>query len=49
MEYHGNRFSYLGNGYTSTELDALADPVWYFDVLRAELESGTKAFDHLSH
>lgn len=49
VEYHGNRFSYLGNGYTSTELDALADPVWYFDVLKEELERGTKAFDHLSH
>ncbi|KAE9362544.1 FAD/NAD(P)-binding domain-containing protein [Stipitochalara longipes BDJ] len=49
VEYRDNRFSFLGNGYTSTELDPLADPVWYFDVLREELEKGTKAFDHLSH
>jgi len=48
IEYSGNRFSFLGNGYTSTELNPSADPVWYFDVLREELEMGTKAFDHLS-
>jgi hypothetical protein len=49
VEYLGNRFSYLGNGYTSTELDAEANPVWYFDVLREELEMGRKAYDNLSH
>ena len=49
VEYRGNRFSFLGNGYTSAELDPLADPVWYFDVLTEELEKGTRAFDHLSH
>lgn len=47
VEYSGNRFSYLGNGYTSTELDADANPVWYFDTLREELEAGTKAFSIL--
>ncbi|CZT08171.1 hypothetical protein WAI453_002217 [Rhynchosporium graminicola] len=26
-----NRFQFLGNGYTETELDPEADPVWYFD------------------
>ncbi len=40
----GNRFRYLGNGYTSTELDEAGNPVWYFDVLRKELELGPDAF-----
>lgn len=40
----GNRFAYLGNGYTSTELDEDGNPVWYFDVLQEELELGADAF-----
>ena len=48
VEYHGNRFSYLGNGYTSTELDPSGNAVWYLDVLKRELEMGPSAFDHLS-
>ncbi|KAF2654660.1 cyclohexanone monooxygenase [Lophiostoma macrostomum CBS 122681] len=27
----GNRFQFLGNGYTHTEMDPDGDPVWYFD------------------
>lgn len=45
VEYTGNRFAYLGNGYTDAELDPEANPVWYFDVLRHELELGKKAYD----
>lgn len=26
-----NRFQFMGNGYTETELDPDGDPVWYFD------------------
>lgn len=26
-----NRFQFMGNGYTLTELDPNGDPVWYFD------------------
>ena len=26
-----NRFQFMGNGYTATELDPDGDPVWYFD------------------
>jgi hypothetical protein len=26
-----NRFQFLGNGYTHTEMDPDGDPVWYFD------------------
>ena len=44
IEYLGNRFAYMGNGYTYAELEAEANPVWYFDVLRKELEAGTNAF-----
>lgn len=40
----GNRFAYLGNGYTQAELDQDSNPVWYFDVLHKELAMGTKAF-----
>ena len=45
VEYTGNRFGYLGNGYTSAELDPEANPVWYFDSLRHELDLGKKAYD----
>jgi hypothetical protein len=45
IEYAGNRFSYLGNGYTFTELDQSANPVWYLDILAKELEQGVKAFE----
>jgi hypothetical protein len=44
IEYLGNRFAYMGNGYTSAELEAEGNPVWYFDVLRKELEAGKDAF-----
>ncbi|KAK5711527.1 hypothetical protein LTR17_018355 [Elasticomyces elasticus] len=44
IEYAGNRLSYWGNGYTSTELGDAADPVCYFDVLERELKEGNKAF-----
>lgn len=47
IEYHGNRFAYMGNGYTDTELDPKGNSVWYFDVLKKELEEGTKAFFNL--
>ncbi|KIY03064.1 uncharacterized protein Z520_01531 [Fonsecaea multimorphosa CBS 102226] len=40
----GNRFAFLGNGYTETELDEHGNPVWYFDVLGEELALGTEAF-----
>lgn len=51
IRYHrnGNRFAYLGNGYTHIELDETANPVWYFDVLQRELELGTEAFDSVEH
>lgn len=26
-----NRFEFMGNGYTQTELSVDGDPVWYFD------------------
>lgn len=26
-----NRYQFMGNGYTETELDPNGDPVWYFD------------------
>ncbi|KAL2788219.1 hypothetical protein BJX66DRAFT_352888 [Aspergillus keveii] len=45
IEYAGNRFSYLGSGYTFMELDQSANPVWYFDILAKELEQGVKAFE----
>ncbi|OQV02175.1 hypothetical protein CLAIMM_07414 isoform 2 [Cladophialophora immunda] len=41
----GNRFTYLGNGYTNTELDEDGNPVWYFDILEKELNSKIGAFD----
>ena len=44
IQYHGNRFSHLGNGYTFTELDVDANVVWYFDVLDKELKAGKRAF-----
>lgn len=44
VQYSGNRFSYLGNGYTFTELSETANPVWYFDVLERELNAGQRAF-----
>ena len=47
VKYHGNRFAFLGNGYTETELDVEGSAVWYFDVLAKELGEGTKAFDVL--
>lgn len=47
VTYTGNRFAYLGNGYTEAELDAEGNAVWYFDVLRRELELGKGAFDIL--
>ncbi|KAL1593313.1 hypothetical protein SLS60_010921 [Paraconiothyrium brasiliense] len=32
LEYRtGNRFQFLGNGYTFTEMSPDGDPVWYFD------------------
>ena len=27
----GNRFQFMGNGFTHCECDPDADPVWYFD------------------
>lgn len=44
IEYLGNRFAYMGNGYTDAELEAEGNPVWYFDILRKELEAGRAAF-----
>ncbi|EXJ56332.1 uncharacterized protein A1O5_12599 [Cladophialophora psammophila CBS 110553] len=41
---NGNRFAYLGNGYTEAELDENSNAVWYFDVLEKELELKNKAF-----
>jgi hypothetical protein len=40
----GNRFAYLGNGYTETELEEESNPVWYFDVLKTELHEAADAF-----
>lgn len=32
LEYRSeNRFQFMGNGYTNTEVDPDGDPVWYFD------------------
>jgi hypothetical protein len=47
VTYAGNRFGYLGNGYTGAELDPRGDAVWYFDVLRRELGLGKEVFDVL--
>jgi hypothetical protein len=48
IEYLGNnRFEYLGNGYTATELDPEGNAVWYFDALGKELKMGTGVFDVL--
>jgi len=47
IEYFGNRFAYMDNGYTDAELDPKGNAVWYFDVLRRELEDGIKAFYNL--
>ena len=44
IEYLGNRFAYMGNGYTDAELQDGVNPVWYFDILRKELEAGKAAF-----
>ena len=44
IQYLGNRFAYMGNGFTSTELNPDANPVWYFDVLERELKDENKAF-----
>ena len=43
----GNRFAFMGNGYTYAELEKEGEggnPVWYFDVLTKELEAGKDAF-----
>ncbi|RVX67223.1 hypothetical protein B0A52_08657 [Exophiala mesophila] len=45
----GNRFQYLGNGYTQTELNVDGNPVWYFDLLKEELDLGFKAFSSMTH
>ena len=45
IEYAGNRYAFMGNGYTETELDPEGNPVWYFDVLKRELDLGSMAFD----
>ncbi|CAM1503341.1 Fc.00g081170.m01.CDS01 [Cosmosporella sp. VM-42] len=45
IQYSGNRFSHLGNGYNFTELSETSNPVWYFDVLDQELRDGKRAFD----
>jgi cation diffusion facilitator CzcD-associated flavoprotein CzcO len=42
-----NRFGYLGNGYTQEELDQEGNSVWYFDVLKRELDAGKAAFEVL--
>lgn len=39
-----SRFAFFGNGYTETELDMESNSVWYFDVLKRELELGAEAF-----
>jgi hypothetical protein len=44
VEYFGNRFAYMGNGFTSTELSENGNAVWYFDILDREHARGTKAF-----
>ena len=44
IEYFGNRFAYMGNGFTSTELSENGNAVWYFDILDREHARGTKAF-----
>jgi hypothetical protein len=48
VEYCGNRFAFMGNGYTDAELDPEGNALWYFDVLKKELEEGKKAFYDLS-
>ena len=48
IEYLGNRFAYMGNGYTHAELEAEGNAIWYFDVLRKELEVGKNAFSTLA-
>jgi hypothetical protein len=45
VTYWGNRFGFLGNGYTGEELDPHGNAVWYFDVLMRELEMGRRAFE----
>ncbi|EXJ82704.1 hypothetical protein A1O3_06518 [Capronia epimyces CBS 606.96] len=44
IEYFGNRFAYMGNGFTSTELSENGTAVWYFDILEREQAKGTTAF-----
>lgn len=41
----GNRFAYLGNGFTFAETTPGADPVWYLDLLKREQRQGKEAFD----
>lgn len=49
IQYDGNnRYAYLGNGFTETELDPEGNSVWYFDVLEKELQQGQQAFTALS-
>lgn len=49
IEYEGsNRYAYLGNGFTETELNPAGNSVWYFDILEKELEQGPEAFVALS-
>lgn len=49
IEYDGaNRFAYLGNGFTETELDPEGNAVWYFDILEEELQQGQQAFEILA-
>ena len=44
IEYYGNRFAYMGNGFTSTELSEDDNAVWCFDILDREHAISTKAF-----
>ncbi|RTE69662.1 hypothetical protein BHE90_015950 [Fusarium euwallaceae] len=49
VKYNGNRFSYLGNGYSQTELDPLADTAYYIrDVDNSPFQSKRKLREALT-
>jgi hypothetical protein len=45
IEYLGNRFAYLGNGFTRAETTKGADVVWYLEELENDIKAGTEAYD----